>query len=287
MKEEPSLTALRSRPHWSFSRINSLVNYCSLAWSFRYVRKLEPVSVPSALVFGSAFHDALTFSAVRRMQGRETAPGDCADVLAGRIEKECRNSALPVQFKSGETVDNLIEQGRLMTAVYLASLDPEEEVESVGLPFSVPLTDASGIPLDAPLIGEYDLVVRISEERTIVDWKSSASRWSPGKAESDLQPTCYLHAEHIGGRPGTRFRFDVITKTKTPACEQHLATRGPDDFRRLGELVRVLERRIANECFHPSDGSWECASCPYTSACRNWHREQARTFLHFGMVRAA
>ena len=26
-----SLQSLRQRPHWSFSRINSLVNFCSLA----------------------------------------------------------------------------------------------------------------------------------------------------------------------------------------------------------------------------------------------------------------
>ncbi|MBT7162336.1 MAG: hypothetical protein HN904_06120 [Victivallales bacterium] len=63
----PSLASLRRHPHWSFSRINALVNYCSLAWAFRYVHRLQPESTPVSLVFGSAFHSALAFHASRRL----------------------------------------------------------------------------------------------------------------------------------------------------------------------------------------------------------------------------
>ncbi|MDX9980311.1 MAG: hypothetical protein RBU25_09835 [Lentisphaeria bacterium] len=52
-----------------------------------------------------------------------------------------------------------------------------------------------------------------------------------------------------------------------------------DDFVRLGELVRVLERVVANECFHPQEGGWECGNCPYVTACQSWHRERGRTFV--------
>jgi len=279
MNGDTSLRALRSRPHWSFSRISSLVNYCPLAWSLKYVRKLEPTSVPVALVFGKAFHSALTFHAVRRMQGRSANAKDCTDVLATQVDETCRGSTPPVQFGDGETVDGLINQGQRMVAAYLASLDPEEEIDGVGVPFSVPLIDASGNTLSKPLIGEYDLVVRKKGVRTIVDWKSSAARWPQGKAEADLQPTCYLWADSRQGYSGTAFRFDVVTKTKTPTCTQHPTGRGFDDFIRLGELVRVLERMIAHDCFLPRDGSWECRSCPYTGACRQWHRERAGTFV--------
>jgi putative RecB family exonuclease len=154
-----------------------------------------------------------------------------------------------------------------MIDAYLASLDPEEEIVGVGVPFSVPLMDANGIHLDKPLIGEYDLVVRKNGIRTIVDWKTSARRWPKGKADTDLQATCYLWAEQQRGRADTQFRFDVITKTKAPACERHHATRSLRDFTQLGETVRVLERIIANECFLPRRGSWECANCPYDGAC--------------------
>ena len=63
----PPLAELRKRPHWSFSRINALVNYCSLAWAFRYIYRVGPRFTPVSLVFGSAFHSALAFHASRRL----------------------------------------------------------------------------------------------------------------------------------------------------------------------------------------------------------------------------
>jgi CRISPR/Cas system-associated exonuclease Cas4 (RecB family) len=271
-----SLAALRRQPHWSFSRINALVNYCSLAWAFRYVHRLTPRFTPASLVFGSAFHSALAFHATRRLHMQEVTVTDCQEVFADLLTENCRRDGPPVRFGEGETIDTVVAQGQRMLATYLASLDPEEEIEAVSMPFSVSLIDADGIPLDKPLIGEYDLVVRKNGVRTIVDWKTSARRWPKGKADTDLQATCYLWAEHQQGRTATQFRFDVVTKTKEPACEQHHATRTPDDFVRLGGLVRVLERIVANDCFHPQEGGWECANCPYATACKGWHRERAR-----------
>jgi len=136
-------------------------------------------------------------------------------------------------------------------------------------------------------IREYDLVVRRGGIRTIVDWKTSARRWPKGKADADLQATCYPWPEHPQSRTGTRFRFDVVTKTGEPACERHDATRDLKEFTQLGELVRVLERIAANDCFLPRNGSWECANCPYASACESWHRERTRTFLETVQPRAA
>jgi Holliday junction resolvase-like predicted endonuclease len=266
-----SLSSLRRQPHWSFSRINALVNYCSLAWAFRYVHRLKPRFTPVSLVFGSAFHSALAFHATRRLHGQEVTVADCQEVFAGLLTENCRRDGLPVRFGEGETTDTIITQGQRMLATYLASLDPEEEIEAVSMPFSVPLVDASGTRLDKPLIGEYDLVFRKGGIRTIVDWKTSAHRWPKGKADTDLQATCYLWAEHQQGRADTQFRFDVVTKTKTPTCERHHATRAPDDFAQLGELVRVLERIVANDCFLPREGGWGCANCPYAVACSGWH----------------
>jgi Holliday junction resolvase-like predicted endonuclease len=283
----PSLAQLRRQPHWSFSRINGLVNYCSLAWAFRYIHRLKPRFTPVSLVFGSAFHSALAFHATRRLHGQEVTVADCQEVFADLLTENCRRDGPPVRFNEGETIDTLVAQGQRMLATYLASLDPEEEIEAVSMPFCVPLLDASGRLLDKPLIGEYDLVVRKGGIRTIVDWKTSARRWAKGKADTDLQATCYLWAEHQQGRSTAQFRFDVVTKTKEPTCERHHATRSPDDFAQLGKLVRVLERIVANKCFLPRNGSWECANCPYADACKGWYRERGRRSVRGEQWRAA
>jgi len=49
-----------------------------------------------------------------------------------------------------DTIDTLVTQGKRMLATYLASLDPEEEIEAVSMPSSVPLVDADGTRLDKP-----------------------------------------------------------------------------------------------------------------------------------------
>jgi hypothetical protein len=220
------------------------------------VYKREPEFRPASLVFGSAFHGALAFHANRRLQRKDGAVADCHDVFAELLTTSCQTDGPPVRFGEGEDLDSLIRQGQAMLDAYISSLDPEEQIEAVGVPFSVPLIDANGIPLDKPLIGEFDLVVRGSGGiRTVVDWKTRARCWPKGKADTDLQATCYLCAERQLGHDGTQFRFEVVTKTKSPVCERHPATRNTEDFVRLGELVRVLERVVASECFHPHDGS--------------------------------
>ena len=287
MSAPSALAWLRARPHWSYSQINGLVEFCSLAWAFRYAYRLEPEFTPVSLVFGTAFHGALSYQAVRRMQGTDCTAAECGDLFAELLAESCRAESRPVRLGEDDTVDSLVEQGRRMLQVQIGSRDPEEEIEAVGVPFSVPLLDASGVALSKPLIGEYDLVVRKGGIRTVVDWKTSARRWPEGKAATDLQPTCYLWAERQLGHDGTQFRFEVVTKTKSSVCERHPATRDGEDFVRLGELVRVLERVVASECFHPHDGGWECANCPYATACKGWHRERGRRSVRTGRWEAA
>lgn len=283
-RTEP-LDSLRKRPNWSFSRINSLVNFCSLAWAFRYIYREEPLHTPAAPVFGGAFHSALAFHASRRADDRPVTAGETAELFAGLFTDRCRHSEPPVQFKENENIELLREKGRRMVAVYIDGISPEEKVVGVSVPFSVPLIDSAGKMLSKPLIGEYDLTIEHDGVYTIVDWKTAARKWPDSKPRTDLQPTCYLYANYRGtGNTAAAFRFDVVTKTKEPQYHQYLTRREPENFARLGELVRVLERTVAHECFYPSDSSWECRNCPYGLACQSWHRERARSFHHFELA---
>jgi hypothetical protein len=231
-----TLSELRKQPHWSYSSINALANFCSLAWAYRYVYRVEPLHTPVNLVFGSVFHSALDFWAVRKFEGE-----DCSHV--------------------------------------------EDRVLGIGVPFSVPLIDAAGETLTKPLIGEFDMTVERDGVTYIVDWKTAARKWPESKALTDLQPTCYLWAHSFAtGDMNALFRFDVVTKTKTPVCEQHVTKRTPADFTRLAERVRVLERMVEHDCFQPDDQSWECKDCPFSLECQSWQRERARTHVHFELA---
>jgi CRISPR/Cas system-associated exonuclease Cas4 (RecB family) len=136
------------------------------------------------------------------------------------------------------------------------------------------------------LIGEYDAVVAGQKQaQIIVDWKTSRARYAELYVMNHLQPTCYLYAHaKMGGREDTRFRFDVVTKTKTPVVQQFPTRRDPDSFLRLVELVKTIEKAVRHECFIPNDQSWRCKGCEYGLACQAWHKERHRSLCDFRLA---
>lgn len=271
-----TLNDYRSREHWSFSAINSFVNICSLQYAFDRVYRLPKAFTPVSLSFGSAFHRTLEWISLVRKEGRHPAEGEARDVfrdLWSRQVKEDTN----IQFDEEITEDTCSAQGADLVAAYLNAADPEEQVVAISEAFAVPLVDAQGEVLEKPLVGELDLVVHKGGVTTIVDWKTSARRWPKGQADKSLQPTAYLYAHDKLHGENVPMRFDVVVKNKTPVVEQYVTTRNQDQFHRMVELVKTVERMIAAEHFLPNEQSFYCGGCPHQAACKTWHRDRART----------
>jgi hypothetical protein len=118
---------------------------------------------------------------------------------------------------------------------------------------------------------------RLTAKRRESGWKRQSQEEDPsgpaGHAqasnadhlEEPLACTCLTRSSPC--LPDTRCHDAVL---QLPLRRRHPAIRDDEDFVRLGEVVRVLERIVANECFHPRNGGWECANCPYGKACRGW-----------------
>ena len=273
----PTLTELRQSPHHSYSSLSSFLSICPLQYAFRYVYKLTPERTGVSLPFGSAFHGALTWLANRRKQGESSKPEELAELFSERWQVESK-SAIGLKFKTDGEWDELNALGRKMVAAFHEGWNEEEEVVQVARAFSVPILDADGEPVsDRPLIGEIDLVVKDKDGDTVlVDWKTSAMKWAEGKVHSHMQATCFCYGWNRLFDSNPLFRFDVVTKTKKPFYEPIPTTRREDDFHRLAELVRVVERAIASDVFYPMHGGFACKDCPHARACANWHRGQAR-----------
>jgi hypothetical protein len=47
--------------------------------------------------------------------------------------------------------------------------------------------------------------------------------------------------------------------------------RGEDDFCRLVELVKLMQKLIDAGHFIPNDGSHFCPGCGFQNTCREWH----------------
>lgn len=147
------------------------------------------------------------------------------------------------------------------------------------------MIDAQGDPLTLPLIGEIDAIVDSPDGPVIVDWKTASRKWPESKVRLDLQPTCYLYAvKDVGGKPVSRFRFEVITKTKTPAVDIQDTVRHEDHFQRLVETVKVLEKIVKAEAFLPNDQGWACGDCPYSLTCQSWHRCRGQSMYNLELA---
>ena len=270
----PQLTELRKKPHWSFSSLNSFINICSLQWAFRYIYKLESESVSVNLVFGSAFHKTASLLSMLRQKNIYSLPEEAMNIFSELWDIEYK--AEDNLKLSSDELNKLNSTGRKMIEC-LSTKWLEDNIVEVGKAFSIFFPGTS-----KPLIGEIDLIVKDDNEKTIlVDWKTSARKWPEDKAKKDLQATCFLYAyEQIEPEftaDGSQFRYDVVTKTKEPSYTQHITYRNKDDFQRLAQLIRTVERAVKAEVFLPNETGFFCNSCQYASACKTWHKNQART----------
>jgi len=268
------LSELRKQPHWSFSSLNSFINICSLQWAFRYIYKLESEQTSVNLIFGTVFHKTASWMALLRQKDIYVTSEEAMNVFS-----EIWNIEYKAEDKlklSSDEVNKLNDTGRKMIEC-LNSKWIEDNIVSVGKAFSVFFPGTS-----KALVGEIDLIVKDEEDNKIlVDWKTSARKWPVDKANKDLQATCFLYAyEQVDpdfSATDNLFRYDVVTKTKEPSYTQHSTYRTKDDFQRLSQLIRTVERAVKAEVFLPNDSGYFCNGCQYACVCKSWHRNQART----------
>jgi len=274
------LTDLRKEPHWSYSSLSSFLS-CSLKWAFGYVYGAERESTDPSLPFGIAFHAAASLFALNKQSGKELSDAEGQDAFSEWLKLEL-STAENLRLEDGESLDTLNELGRNMLSILIAAWSPTQRVLSVARAFKVPILNANGeLASELPLIGEVDMEVLEGGESVVVDWKTAARKWPEDKAGKDLQATCFLYAKHAVEGDGRKwlFRFDVVTKAKTPSLESHYTIRGKNDFKRLARLVEAVERAVRAEAFLPNEGGFLCGSCSYARACKEWHRKINRTTL--------
>lgn len=270
-----TLDDYRKRPHWSYSSLNGLLNICSLQWAFDHVYQKPKTFTPVSLAFGNVYHRVMEWISMSRMEHNLPSPESAADMFADLWSRQLAETP-DIRFNEETTADTCADQGRGLVSCVIANLDPAEEVLAINQAFAIPLIDAAGEMLEKPLIGEIDCVVRAKRVKTIVDWKTSAKKWSKNKAKGDLQATAFCHAYRELHGENVPFRFEVVTKTKTPAFEAHETRRDPDSGVRLVEFAKIAEKLVNSEAFYPNEQSFYCGSCPHTEACQKWHREAAR-----------
>ncbi len=273
-EKKPTLAQLKEQPHYSYSALNTYINTCQLLYYYRYIEKAEAERTPVALPFGSAFHSALSEQAQAAKTGKLLTAEQMADAFATYFQAECKDAA-NVVFKREEGIDDQIATARRMFETVNREWIDYWNIVSVAEPFKVEV-----LGLSKPLIGELDMVV--SEQTpfdgedgkqadTIVDFKTAARMWSDDRPTRDLQATVFSYAfEKVHGHSPS-FRFDVVTKTKTPVVRRFYTVRHEDHYRRMEKLLVTADKGIQAGVFLPAESSFSCADCPFAGRCAEWH----------------
>lgn len=276
----PTLAQLKEQPHYSYSALNTYLNVCQLQYFYRYVEKAESEQTAAALPFGSAFHATLSEIAHAAKRGEATLADKAMEAFAAYFDAALADSA-NVIYKDGQDRNALTElAGRMLSEATREWPDWFGTVAGVAVPFSM------DIGLSKPVIGECDLVLKepgpFDEEgdepqATIVDWKTSSRMWPADRADREMQATVYTAAYQRAHRQTPWFRYDVVTKTRTPKVARFHTTRSGDQITRMERLLQEADRAIQTGVFLPSETSFACGDCPYAGACKAWHRDACRT----------
>jgi putative RecB family exonuclease len=239
---------------------------CSLKYYFRNVLHLDPELTSKNLLFGVAFHRTMDHLAKLRIANQEIQRSETREFF----EREWNNQILcnrNIDFETDDEADSLKTKGMEMINAYEwdgSRIIGHSEAFSVNIP---------GVNL--PVIGEFDMVVEDENgDATIVDFKTSGRKWAEDKPSKDMQATLYTYAYRQTTGRSANFRFDVITKGKTPALQKLPTSRTQDDYGRMIKVFQSVEKGIDAGVFLPNEASFFCSGCEFAKNCAGWGKCQ-------------
>jgi putative RecB family exonuclease len=249
--------------HLSYSQISTYL-MCPLRYRFQYVDLIPPAFTSSALVFGSAIHEAVGAFYEEILTGDELRPDQMLDVY--RQAWQSRDGA-EIRFFNGDDEQSLTEKAHQMLTVFHEAFDPD--VQILGIEEFFEFTINEKVP---PFQGYIDLIEQSADGVvSVVDLKTAARKPTKAQASNNLQLTAYtLGAESLGFDPEQlNLRLDVLTKTKNPELVRYETTRSEEERQRFVKTVKHVWNAIESHCFFPRQ-DWHCAQCAWADTCEKW-----------------
>ena len=256
--------------HLSYSSIHSY-QMCPRGWKYHYVDKL-PTKTGTALVFGSAFHEAAEDYVRQRAISDELVPEPLCTYWRRHWSKQLEKNGI-------DNIDWRDETPESMEKLGISILSSPEVIETLnGL---APLVtgdhihiedyitlNVPGVPI--PVVGYIDI---ITADGVAGDFKTSSRKWYASRADGEQQAAFYLAALNQAGSPlqaDNPFRYYVFTKTKKPAAQTIETTRTPGELLWLLDMIRSVWEAIDAGAFPMNPDTWKCSPkwCEYWPICR-------------------
>ncbi len=266
--------------HLSYSSISSWL-MCPRAWRYYRVDKV-PAKTGPALVFGSAFHNAVEDRIRHNVNNRAVPMAVCwSEAWVQQLE---RNKDNIDWGDSGESEMNSLATRMLATPMIRNVIDTIQPLmvrpntwETKSLlyddsdlrPVIEQLVELN-IENCLPLIGYVDVV---TSDGVPADLKTSSRKWNQKRADEQMQCTLYIAAmEAMGyeGNPSREFRYFVFTKTSKPIAQVLTTSRSQKEIDWALQAVRDTYDAIKTGVYPPGDtSSWKCTPkwCSFYEHC--------------------
>ena len=257
---------LFAEEHVSYSAIGKYLR-CPRSYRFRYLDRAPPETRASALVFGSALHEALaTFYTAHKEKKPEPGHEELVKVFTEYFKVELAKP-VPVLFSEKESPEGLLEIGAGMLRAFLEKAERPYRVVAVEEPFGIEIIDWETGEVLPKLVGFFDAVVQDEDGRyRILEHKSAAKRWTEDRLRHDQQVTAYGHVAPLVGYGHAAVTIQVLLKTKKPDFETYTPERTDEDRRDFLETVCGVLRSVDAKAFFPRR-DWHCRSCEFASKC--------------------
>lgn len=245
-------------PHLSHSRLAKYL-LCPEQYRLYYVENLRPRLPSASLVFGQAVHEALA----RLFQTGENPVAGFIELWTGAKDAE-------LSYPKRDSWETLRASGDALLETFIEEELPKiSSVESSEKPFTLDVST-----LELPFVGVVDLVADVEGRRTVVDFKTSGSRYAGHEARMSDQLAAYRLAEPEAERAA----LCVLVKTKTPRIEWHFARHGSEDLMRFLSKARMVGRDIQAGRFFKRPGLW-CSWCDYLPVCLGDEEKAKETLI--------
>jgi len=233
-------------PHLSHSRVSRYL-VCPEQYRLYYVENLRP-KVPSAsLVFGQIMHQALA----------------CLFRKTGDPIKHFEDSwgllrNLRLGYNDRESWAKLNASGPALLRKFIKEEQPKlSNIRAVEKPFTHSITN-----LDLPFVGIVDLDADLHGKSTLVDFKTSGSRYD----EFEAQLSDQLSAYQLAVPDAEQLALCVLVKTKEPKIEWHVTTRTGAQLTEYLIKAGYIAHDIADGRFFKRPGK-HCAWCDFQPIC--------------------
>ena len=264
-----------ARPHWSYSQLSQFQR-CPLRYFFQYMARLPLTSTPGTLALGSAVHEGLAeYHTI--LQAGEAATTEHA-ITAFQDSWKRSEGERPIQFRSGERRETVIDLGVALLEKY-CNEPPPENIVAVEEAMIVPLCTSDGHILEKPLVAVVDLLTHEENGLVINEFKTSGRKVSENEVATAAQASCYAHVIRERYDQSASVRYTVLVKTKTPYVQRIETTRSESDLTRLGDTFLAVEQAIDAKAYYPIESPMNCTSCAYREPCREWQGKATTTHL--------